>query len=87
MWAKLDMRILQRLALNKPETASDATNMFGIVLIRRFKIITKIVRQFPTNTNNTIRTYKPDSTITLALLYDLNSVDISASWSSDTTKG
>ena len=64
--------------INKSETASDATNMFGIVLIRRFNIITKSVRQFPTNRNNTIRTYKPDSRMTLVLLLDLNSLDICA---------
>ena len=67
---------------NKSETASDATNMFAIVRIRRFNIITRSVRKFPTNRNNTIRAYKPDSTITLALLLDLNSLNISASWSS-----
>ena len=67
---------------NKSETASDATNMFAIVRIRRFNNITRSVRKFPTNRKNTIRTYKPDSTITLAFLLDLNSLNISASWSS-----
>ena len=67
---------------NKSETASDATNMFAIVRIRRFNNITRSVRKFPTNRKNTIRTNKPDSTITLAFLLDLNSLNISASWSS-----
>ena len=67
---------------NKSETASDATNMFATVRIRRFNNITRSVRKFPANIKNTIRTYKPDSTITLAFLLDLNSLNITASWSS-----
>ena len=64
--------------INKSETASDATNMFGIVLILRFDNITRSVREFPTNRNNTISTYKADSRITLALLRELNSLNNSA---------
>ena len=64
--------------INKSETVSDATNMFGIVLIRRFDNITRSVREFPTNRNNTISKYKADSRITLALLLELNSLNNSA---------
>ena len=65
---------------NKSETASDATNMFGIVRIRRFNNRTRSVKEFPTNRNNKISMNKPDSRITLVLLLDLNSLNISASW-------
>ena len=65
---------------NKSETASDATNMFGMVRIRRFNNRTRSVKEFPTNRNNEIRMIKPDSRITLVLLLDLNSLNISASW-------
>ena len=33
----------------KSDTASDATNMLGIVRIRRFKTIIRRVMKFPTN--------------------------------------
>ena len=65
---------------NRSETASDATNMFGIVLIRWFNNITRSVREFPTNKSNRISTNPPNNRIALALLLDWNSLNISASW-------
>ena len=68
-----------RTPMSKSERASDATNMFGIVIIRRFKNITKNVMKFPTNKNNKISHKNPDSRISFALLLDFKSLDISAS--------
>ena len=65
---------------NKSETAIDATNMFGILRIRLYNNITRSVKEFPTNRNNNISMYKPDSSITLALLLDFKSLNISVSW-------
>ena len=61
------------------ETASDATNMFGIVRIRGFSIIARSVNTFPTNKNNKISTKTPVSRMTFSLLLDFNSFNMSAS--------
>ena len=46
--------------INKSETASDATSMWGTVRIRLFNNLTISVRQFPTIKRNKIRTYPPN---------------------------
>ena len=68
-----------RTPMSISERASDATNMFGIVIIRRFNNITRSVMKFPTNKNNKISHKTPDSSICFALLLGFKSLDISAS--------
>ena len=64
---------------DKSETASDVTNMFGIVRIRGFNITTRSVKTFPTNKNNKTSTKTPVSRMTFSLLLDFNSFNMSAS--------
>ena len=60
----------QKSPIDKSETASDATNMFGVVLIRRFNNIARSVKLFPRNKSNKISTYKPNTKAALAWLLD-----------------
>ena len=63
---------------DKSETASDVTNMFGIVRIRGFNITTRSVKTFTTNKNNKISTKTPVSRMTFSLLLDLSSFNMSS---------
>ena len=62
------------MKINKSEIARDVSNMFGIVRIRWS------VRKYPANKNNKTSMYTSDSGTNLALLLDLNSLNISAIW-------
>ena len=63
---------------DKSETASDVTNMFGIVRIRGFNITTRSVKTFPTNKNNKISMKTPVSRMTFSLLLDFSSFNMSS---------
>lgn len=55
--------------INKSETASDATSVWGTVRIRLFNNLTRSVRQFPTIKRNKIRTYPPNNRMALTWLF------------------
>ena len=55
--------------INKSETVSDATSMWGTVRIRLFNNLTRSVRQFPTIKRNKIRTYPPNYRMALTWLF------------------
>ena len=65
--------------MKKSETASDVTNIFGIVRNRRFSNMTKRVKKFPTNISNERNPRETDSRMTCSLLLDLSSFNMSAS--------
>lgn len=65
--------------MRKSETASDATNIFGIVRNRRFSSMTRSVTKFPTNISNERNPKETDSKMTFSLLLDFSSVNMSAS--------
>lgn len=55
--------------INKSETASDATSMWGTVRLRLFNNFTRSVRQFPTIKRNKIRTYPSNNRMALTWLF------------------
>lgn len=63
----------------KSETASDATNIFGLVRICRFNSIIARVIKFPANKTNSMSPKTPDSKMILEMFLDCSSSNISVS--------